>query len=49
MWHSSCFLYFTAVLEKNTNEHVQICGTAIPIGKTYKKYFAEFLKVSNNK
>ena len=46
--HKSYIINFWKI-EKNTNEHVQICGTAIPIGKTYKKYFAEFLKVSNNK
>lgn len=31
-------------IQKNDSEHTLVNGVIIPVGKTYKKYFAEFIK-----
>lgn len=31
-------------IQKNNDEQVQVNEAIIPIGKTYKKYFTEFIK-----
>jgi DNA-binding LytR/AlgR family response regulator len=41
--HKSYIINFRKI-QKSTNEQIQIHNATIPIGKTYKKYFAEFLK-----